>query len=325
MSNLAYNMSGKKCVFNPATALRRVFMPANLGSSDSLHLTRIFVPALLAPLPPQYQARTYWAGRERSTSQDASTRTSSFFDRDGSNNSTRPSSASNNFRSRGGRQPPPFRADREEDENRPGPRVKSKLGRLPRDDEITWPYVFVKALDEDGHERLSGPRPVKEVLAELDLKKWSLQAVVMPRPEDQDAPRWPICKVINKRDELARQKELKDKKKASAVKEKELELNWALAPHDLEHKVRTMQKFLAKGYKVQVLLLKKKGSKARIADKDAKALLERIETAVQEVTGSKEWKGREGQVLGSLRLFLQGKVQEWPKGAPEEVEVEATA
>lgn len=307
-------MSSKKCVFNPATALRRVFMPTNLENSDSLHLTRIFVPALLAPLQ---QARAYWAGRNTGQTQEGP-RTGSFFDRD-------TSSSASNFRARGGRQPPPFRygAAEEEDENKPGPRVKSKLGRLPRDDEITWPYVFVKTLSDDGHERLAGPRPVKEVLAELDLKKCSLQAVVMPRPDDEEAPRWPICKIVNKKEELTRAKELKERKKQTVVKEKELELNWALAPHDLEHKLKTLQKFLAKGYKVQVLLLKKRSSKARIADKDAKVLLERIETAVAEVTDSKEWKKREGQVLGSLRLFLQGKAQEWPKHEPvvEEVDV----
>lgn len=216
-------------------------------------------------------------------------------------------------------------ADEEEDENRPGPRVKSKLGRLPRDDEITWPYVFVKMPSEDGHEPLSGPRPVKEVLAELDLRKCSLQAVVMPQPDNEDAPRWPICKIVNKKEELARAKAQKERKKQAVVKEKELELNWVLAPHDLEHKLKTLQKFLAKGYKVQVLLLKKRSSKARIADKDAKALLERIEAAVEEVTGSKEWKKREGQVLGSLRLFLQGSAQEWPKHVEEEEAVEGDA
>ncbi|KUI71337.1 Translation initiation factor IF-3 [Cytospora mali] len=315
-------MSGKKCVFNPATALRRVFMPTNLGSSDSLHLTRIFVPALLAP--PQ-QVRAYWAGR--SPAQDPP-RTSSFFNRDnGNGNATRAASAVGNFRARGGRQPPSFRGreeDEVEDDNRPGPRVKSKLGRLPRDDEITWPYVFVKMPAEDGHERLAGPRPVKEVLAELDLRKSSLQAVVMPQPENEDAPQWPICKIVNKKEELARQKELKDRKKQNVVKEKELELNWVLAPHDLDHKLKTMQKFLAKGYKVQVLLLKKRGSKARVAEKDAKALLGRVEAAVAEVTDSKEWKKREGQLLGSLRLFLQGNAQEWPKHVEEVVEEEAT-
>lgn len=272
------------------------------------------MPALLTPL---HQARTYWAGRNTGHTQEGP-RTGSFFDRD-SGSSARTTSASN-FRARGGRQPPPFlpQAGQEEEENRPGPRVKSQLGRLPRDDEITWPYVFVKTPSVDGHERLDGPRPVKEVLAELDLRKCSLQAVVMPRPDDEEAPRWPICKIVNKKEELARVKELKERKKQAIVKEKELELNWALAPHDLEHKLKTMQKFLAKGYKVQVLLLKKRGSKASVADKVAKALLEKIETAVAEVTGSKEWKKREGQVLGSLRLFLQGHAQEWPKHVVEE-------
>lgn len=288
-------MPGSRCVFNTATALRRVFMPANVGHSNSLHLTRIFVPALLA-LPPQ--ARAYWAGRDGGTSQAPPKPSSSIFDRD--THGGNPSGGGLKVR-RGGR--PHQRTD----EAAPG-RVAVKLGRMPRDEEIAWPYVFVKTME--GHERLESPRLMKEVLAELDRKTTYLEAVALPSADNEDAPRWPVCKIVNKKEELARQKDMKERKKKSTTKEKELELNWAMGSHDLEHRVKTMQKFLSKGYKVKVLLLKKARSKARATEEDAHALVEKVVQAVGEVKGAIEWKKREGQVLGTYTIFLQGKAQD---------------
>ncbi|KAL1881892.1 hypothetical protein Daus18300_000946 [Diaporthe australafricana] len=286
-------MPGPRCVFNTATALRRVFMPASVGHSNSLHLTRIFVPALLA-LPPQ--ARAYWAGRDSGTSQAPPKPSSSLFDRD--SHARHPSGGGFKVR-RGGRP--------HKDGAAPG-RVAVKLGRLPRDEEIAWPYVFVKTME--GHERLESPRLLKDVLAELDRKTSYLETVALPSADHKDAPRWPVCKIVNKKEELARQKDLKERKKKSTTKEKELELNWAMGSHDLDHRLKTMQKFLSKGYKVKVLLLKKARSKARATEEDARALVERVVQAVGEVKGAMEWKKREGQVLGTYTIFLQGKAQD---------------
>ncbi|KAK2602450.1 hypothetical protein N8I77_008979 [Diaporthe amygdali] len=293
-------MPSSQCVFNTATALRRVFIPANLGTSSSLHLTRIFVPALLTQ---SHQARAYWAGRDSGTSQTPPKPSPSIFDRD-SHGHTRSASGSS-FNIRRGVQP---RRRKEADPDAPGPRVEVKLGRMPRDEEIHWPYVYVKPAEGSGG--LDSPRPIKEVLVGLDRKTTFLEAVALPRAGDRDAPRWPVCRIVNKKEELTRLKDLKERKKKGTVKEKELELNWTLAPHDLDHKLNTMQKFLSKGYKVEVVLQKKSRSKSRATENDAQAVIERIETAVGEVKGAKEWKKREGQVLGSYRLFLQGKAQE---------------
>ena len=307
-------MPNSQCVFNPATALRRVFMPSNVGSSHTLHLTKIFVPALLI-MP--VQARAYWAGRDSSAKQAPPRPSSSIFDRD---SYVSPASG----KSLNARRAARARQNKTIDLDAPGPRVAAKLGRMPRDNEIDWPYVYVKTPEVEGWGALGNPRPIKEVLAELDPKTTYLEAIAVPNKDDKGSPRWPICKIVNKKEELAKQKELKERKKKGAVKEKELELNWTLGSHDLDHKLKTLQKFLGKGYKVQVLLQKKVRGKATATEEDAKALIEKVTSATQEVKGAKEWKGREGQVLGNYRIFLQGKIQDETAPATATVAKETT-
>lgn len=190
-------------------------------------------------------------------------------------------------------------------------RVAVKLGRLPRDDEIREQYVhMVEGTDEYGRPILSDARRTKDILAKLDSTTYSLQVVKVQMPEGEEVD-WPVCKVINKREELQKQKREKEKKKtATVLKEKTLELNWALAPHDQEHKLRQMQKFLAKGFRVQVCLMKKQNGKARATVKDAQALVDRIVESALEVKGTQEWKKREGALLQTLKINFQGKAQE---------------
>lgn len=212
--------------------------------------------------------------------------------------------------------PPPKPApvkERPVDLNKPGPRVRTKLARLPRDDEIRAPYVFLQEKDADGNELQGMRESVPKILAKLDRKSESLQVVVDSNADDPNAPRWPVAVIVNKKEELARAQKEKERQNQSAAanKEKELELNWALAPHDVDHKLRTLQKFLVKGWKVQLLLLKKGGKGVKVASKkQAEELLEKLTETVAAVPGSKEWRGREGQILGSMRIFLQGKRQE---------------
>lgn len=196
--------------------------------------------------------------------------------------------------------------------NAPAPRVAAKLGRLPRDDEIRIPFVFLKESSDDGVERLSEPLRVRDLLQQIDTKTHSLQVTHMPNPEDPDAIEWPVAVIINKKEELQRQQHEKEqrKKQAATNKEKELEINWSMTLHDLDHKVKNMKRFLAKGYRVQVIFQKKKKAKVQPTEKDAQALVDRVVEGTHEVTGSKEWKGREGKLLATLKLFLQGKAQE---------------
>lgn len=310
-------MAGNICAFNSATALRRVFMPFKLGASG-LHVTRIFVPSLVATTPQQQiraASSSYWSSGPPKTFGNNTTRTAPL-----------PSSYHNSVDRLTRSLPPnganPRKFERGEVENRnmnkPGPRVKTKLARLPRDAEIMEPHVRVLSEQEDdGESQPSEIRRVKEVLAELDLKTQSLQVTFMPEPGTGGLP---ICRIVNKKEEFLKQKLEKEqeKKQKAASKEKQMELNWALAPHDLEHKMKQMQKFLAKGYRVQVLLLKKRGAKVLAKAKEANALIDKIVEATAEVPGSKEWKSREGNLLATMKIFLQGKAQETTEQAVQE-------
>lgn len=274
-------MSGPKCAFNTAAALRRVFMPSNLGTSEFLHVTKIFVPALLAS--SLYQTRT------ASWSSPNPSRSGSYYGQE-------------NHRNKG----PTTRRVLGDTVKR----VNAKLARLPRDDEIREPYVhIIEGYEKNGPPILSNSQRTKDVLADLDLKTHSLQVIAVDLPESQEV-KWPVCKIINKREEVERQKQEKEKKKASALKEKTLTLNWALAPHDLEHKLKTMQKFLAKGSRVQILLMRKQNGKAKATAKDAEELVDSIVEAAKEVKGTTEWKKRDGALLGTLKINFQGKLQE---------------
>lgn len=302
---LVSNMAGKTCAFNSATALWRVFMPFNLGVSG-LHVTRIFVPSLVANAPQQQiraASGSWWNSGKAGTwgSNTARTVPSPRSFRDPLDDLAKNLAPNGAF----SRNPGRF-----ENKDRPGPRVKTKLARLPRDAEIMQPYVHVLETQEVGsEERPSEPRSVKALLAAMDLKTHSLQVVQIPEPGTRGNP---ICRIVNKKEELLKQKLLKEREKQQkvATREKILELNWALAPHDVEHKMKHLQSFLAKGYRVLVVLLKKRGSKAPVKEKQANALVDRLMEAVAEVPGSQEWKKREGKMLATLKIFFQGKAQE---------------
>lgn len=155
------------------------------------------------------------------------------------------------------------------------------------------------------------PRALKDVLAGLDRKTESLQVVGMPDSNGRSWLRWPVCRIVNKKDEYVKQQQEKEqqKKLKAASKVKELEINWALAPHDLEHKMKSLRGFLAKGLKVQVLLMKKQGAKVRATKEDAERVIQKIEEATAEVKGSSEYKKRDGSLLGTMKISLQGKLQ----------------
>lgn len=299
-------MVGSKCAFNSAPALRRVFIPSNLDTTSCLHVTRIFVPALLPPAQQQ-QARVYSKWWNSQTKPFAGSWASDPLSELYQKNRSRTQAAPTLQPQRPPRSQPPKNLDK------PGPRVATKLARLPRDDEIRQPYVHFMEMSFDGVEGLSEPRSVREILARLDRKTESLEVQSLPESLDPESLKWPLAKIVNKKEELARKQKEKErqKKQASANKEKELEFNWALAPNDIEHKLRTLKRFLAKGWKVQLLLLRKakKGVKATSTE-DAEALLQKIVEATADVPGSKEYKSREGKLLGSMKIFLQGKLQE---------------
>jgi translation initiation factor IF-3 len=197
---------------------------------------------------------------------------------------------------------------------------------LPRDEQIAkhnFPYVHL--VDETG--KLSTPQRVADILASLDRKTQSLHTVALPPPRlrsrweqppeavptpDSEegpvraAPEIPVCKIINKEIVRKAAKSLKKKPANPSQTVKTLELNWAIDPHDLGHRLRRMQEFLEKGYRVDVLLVGKR-KKRKASPEEAAETLRRIREEAEGVEGAKEWKAMEGKVGGQVTVYLEGK------------------
>ncbi|KAL7785270.1 hypothetical protein V8C37DRAFT_394226 [Trichoderma ceciliae] len=181
---------------------------------------------------------------------------------------------------------------------------RSGRDRPPWDHEITDPQIMV--IDNGSAE---GPLSTRYVLTKLEAGE-SLRMIMpyVPASSEDDTPaQFAVCKIVNKRDEYERQKQLKERRKTAAAakaKTKEMELTWAIGGHDLVTKLRQMGGFLSKGMKVELMIGKKKGGRAVEMD-EAKDVLKKVKEEI-ETQGARETKKPEGQVGGTMRLYLEG-------------------
>ncbi|KAL2151965.1 hypothetical protein VTH82DRAFT_5149 [Thermothelomyces myriococcoides] len=189
--------------------------------------------------------------------------------------------------------------------DRPGNgEAPSNNDRRMRDYGIVFPWIQLR--QEDG--RLTEPQRTNDILKRLDLDRESLVLLAMPRADEEDkGPEYPICRIIDRQAELAARAEKEAlKKKMSKVVSKELEINWATAPHDLGIKMTQLRKFLNKGYLVRVTMMHpKKKDKRRASLDEAREVLKTVESTIAEVPGAKETKRREGSVGETLALVVQ--------------------
>ncbi|PON24593.1 translation initiation factor IF-3 [Trichoderma gamsii] len=181
---------------------------------------------------------------------------------------------------------------------------RSGRDRPPWDHEITDPQIMV--IDNGSAE---GPLATRYVLTKLEEGE-SLRMVTpyVPANAENNTPaKYAVCKIVNKRDEYERLKQLKEKKKVAVAgkpKTKEMELTWAIGGHDLSTKLRQMSGFLAKGMKVELMIGKKKGGRAVEAE-EAREVLKKVREEI-EGQGARETKKMEGTVGGTVRLYLEG-------------------
>ena len=134
------------------------------------------------------------------------------------------------------------------------------------------------------------------------MERNSLVLLAAPRPGGA-GPQYPICKITDRKAEEAAQAEKNAAKKKE--KTKELELNWAIAPHDLRTKMAQLKRFLSKGYQVTVTMMNlKKRDKRKASADEAKEVLKAVETVLAEVPGTKEIKAREGTLGDTLIVHL---------------------
>ncbi len=178
--------------------------------------------------------------------------------------------------------------------------------RLPRDDEIK--DYMVRIVSDD--KKLSPPQYTSSVLNSIDRQNETLVMVAMSDPDsDSDALAYPICRVQSKKALREAEKARAKKKELPSATLKTIELNWAIDPHDLQHRLQRVKDFLSKGWRVDVVMAgKKRGRKA--TPEEASLVVEKIRGAMKEVEGSKEWRDMEGTLGSAATIYLVGKLAE---------------
>ncbi|KAF3483201.1 uncharacterized protein GIQ15_02525 [Arthroderma uncinatum] len=183
----------------------------------------------------------------------------------------------------------------------PSPKSSSASSARPRtfrDEEIPSQTVIV--VQENGE--LGTPISLKEALTQFDR---SINCLVQVRAATEDQP--PICKVMAIADQNKGVEKNKGARKAksTSVQIKQIELNWAIDPHDLKHRLNQLETFLAKGKRV-TLVLTKKARKRRATLEEANRLLASVEEKLFEI-GVTEVKPRMGKILQHMEYILDKK------------------
>jgi translation initiation factor IF-3 len=180
--------------------------------------------------------------------------------------------------------------------------------RLPRDDEIQ--DYMVRIVSEDN--KLSPPQYTSSILNSMDRKNETLIMVAMGNSDpdsDSGTISYPICRVQSKKALREAEKARQKKKELPSATLKTIELNWAIDPHDLQHRLQRVKDFLSKGWRVDVVMAGKKRGRKATPD-EAKLLVEKVREAMKEVNGSKEWRDMEGSLGATATIYLVGKLAE---------------
>ncbi|KAK0728277.1 hypothetical protein B0T26DRAFT_697465 [Lasiosphaeria miniovina] len=283
-------MKGSRCLFNSAAALRRVFVGNALPSEGPWQMHRLILPLA------------------------------------SSSRAAAPSSQLRGFVSSA-----PLSA------NRGGAKKQLKLpaDRYPRDRNIDSPWIQLRD-EETG--RLLEPERTRDVLARIDLKNYSLVTLMMPKvageegeddtaAEGDDAARktgnpYPVCRIIDRRAEYAEALAKNKEERKQNVSTKEVEINWAIDPHDLQTRLRQVKGFLNDGFKVEITMQRNPKKRKKVASADeARETYQTLRAAIADVPGTTDVKPPVGTVGTRLQLVLQGPPREKsakePKQKPE--------
>jgi translation initiation factor IF-3 len=158
--------------------------------------------------------------------------------------------------------------------------------------------------------KLSPPQYTSSVLNSIDRRYETLVMVAAASfHPDSDETAYPICKIQSKKALREAEKARSKKKELPSATVKTIELNWAIDPHDLQHRLQRIKEFLSKGWRVDIIMAgKKRGRKATL--EEMKAVVEKIREATKEVEGSKEWRDMDGNFGAAATIYLVGKLAE---------------
>ncbi|KAL8680383.1 MAG: hypothetical protein Q9186_003412 [Xanthomendoza sp. 1 TL-2023] len=204
-----------------------------------------------------------------------------------------------------------------------GPRTRgttaeeSNDGRT-RDEGIRAREIQVVASDNT----LQPPTTLKYSLASIDRQTQLLVQVgekIHPRFDDAPAPeegqrdprpKIPVCKVVDKKSHRQAEVQKAKAKKSPSALAKEVECNWNIGPHDLDHRLKRMRDFLSEGKRVEVVFGKKRKGwthRKEVTEDHAGGLVRFIRDNAAQVEGFKEWKDMEGKAGGELRMYFEAK------------------
>lgn len=159
----------------------------------------------------------------------------------------------------------------------------------------------VKLPDKQG---LSEPRPLSFVISGIDRNTHFVQqitAVTDPREFAvvRIVTRNDLVREVTAKGDLARKQASDQKRK----KPKQLELNWAIAPTDLEIKMRQMESFLEKGKKVELLMANKRRQR-KATPEEARQLLSVVRGKCEDL-GASEVTPFTGAILGQATMTIE--------------------
>ncbi|MCJ1483457.1 hypothetical protein MMC06_003624 [Schaereria dolodes] len=173
-----------------------------------------------------------------------------------------------------------------------------------RDEAIRSPLIH---LVDPTTSSLLPPTSLTSTLATLDRTKDFL-IQVDTRPDSS----LPICKIVSKRTHRAFLTERSKAQRAAAKASssggagvKQIELGWAVSPHDLGHRMKQVEGFLARGRKVEVLIAQKKEGRSASLQ-EAQGVVRGVRERVEMVGGAREWKEMKGVVGMRCTMYFQG-------------------
>ena len=188
-------------------------------------------------------------------------------------------------------------------ESRLKPIARDPLSKWTKDETIDAPDG-VQVVQADG--KLGPPQHLRGVLMTLNRKEEHVVQVALPT---KDRPTV-VVKILAKSDMMRQRMEKQDavKQQRKSIKElapKQIELNWAIGPHDLGIKLGQLEKFVEKGKTVEIILAPKKRQRRATAE-EGNEVLRNIRDRLFHI-GGKEIKPMEGQVPRQAILTVKKK------------------
>lgn len=155
---------------------------------------------------------------------------------------------------------------------------------------------------------LSPPEPIRRALSRI---KQGTEHLVQVSKVDDDGVA--ICRIMTiaemlkgKRERERIQKEQKKSLKQSVPKQ--IELNWAIGPNDLEHKLTQLKGFIEDGRKVEIVLASKKRQR-QATPEEGEEVLRKVRAKLEEAD-AREIKAMQGGMVGKHTVLTVKKALE---------------